>query len=160
MNIRNVSAAMLAIVIFSCLPALSQSEDIQSRTIGFLEAYMRDDSATVLRSIDKDTIVYGSDIAEVFRGRQEIDQMLRDDARLWGGKARLGEPKDVTVYKQKALTTIFFNTTFTLGDRAPIPVRFCFVWRRSGDHWMLVQEANAVVTTGQSARALLGTAGH
>jgi hypothetical protein len=84
--------------------------------------------------------------------------MLSNDARLWSGTAHIGEMKDVTVVKQGHLESIFFQAPFTVGNGPPVPVRFCMIWRHTGNRWLLLQSSNAVVTEHQSAAELL--AGH
>jgi hypothetical protein len=147
--------AILILTFASAAPAHAQSNDVVSWTRSFMDAYTNGDSATVLNSVDEHTTMYGSDVAEIFHGPGGIKTMLLEDAKLWGGKARIGEMKDVTSAKAGDLETIFFNASFTVGDRPPMPVRFCIVRRKSKSHWYLVQSSNSVVTQGQSAEAIL-----
>jgi ketosteroid isomerase-like protein len=136
------------------LPA--QAPDVTSQTRSLLDAYARADANTVLASVDDKTVIYGSDAGEVFRGIAAIREMLSNDARLWSGTAHIGEMKNVTVVKQGPLESIFFQAPFTVGNRPPVPVRFCMIWRHTGNRWLLLQSSNAVVTEHQSAEELLG----
>jgi ketosteroid isomerase-like protein len=105
--------------------------------------------------VDDGSVAYGSDAAEVFRGKPAIAEMLRQDALLWRGSATIGEMRDVSVIEQGDLATIFFNAPFRVGNREPVPVRFSMVWRREKGQWLVVQSQSAAVTEGQSAAALL-----
>jgi hypothetical protein len=132
-----------------------QGGDVRSVTRSFIDAYARGDSDTVLQSIDERTTVYGSDANQVVHGTAEVKVMLAKDAHLWAGKARIGQMRDISTSNEGDLQTIFFNATFSVGNRPPAPVRFCMVWRRSGTVWHLVQGSTAVVTQGQSSKAIL-----
>jgi ketosteroid isomerase-like protein len=134
----------------------AQVSDLTSETRTLLDAYARADANTVLASVDDKTVIYGSDAGEVFRGIAAIREMLSNDARLWSGTAHIGEMKNVTVVKQGPLESIFFQAPFTVGNRPPVPVRFCMIWRHTGNRWLLLQSSNAVVTEHQSAADLLG----
>jgi len=135
--------------------AVAQQRDVRSWTAAFLQAYANADSVTVLHSVDENTTVYGSDAAEVFHGQSGIKSMLANDARLWGGKAHIGEMQDISIAQAGDIATIFFNASFAVGDLPSVPVRFCIVWKRSKTGWYLVQSSSAVVTDGQSAQAIL-----
>lgn len=135
--------------------AVAQQSDVRAWTVTFLESYVKGDSDTVVRSVDDNTTVYGSDAAEAFHGRDGIKSMLANDARLWAGRAHIGEVKDVSISQGGDLQTIFFNASVAVGDQPPVPVRFCMVWRKSTRGWYLVQSSNSVVTEGQSAQAIL-----
>ncbi len=130
--------------------------DLTAQTRAFLDAYARGDRQRVLALIDRAAIVvYGSDAAEVFRGAADVESMLSNDLRLWGGTAQIGPMDHVTVIETKNLTSLFFDAPFSAGGRPPLPVRFAMVWRRSGKKWLLVQSSNVVPTQGQSAAQLL-----
>jgi ketosteroid isomerase-like protein len=135
--------------------ALAQGSGTQTRTRQFLDAYVKGDAGAVMAVVDGGTVAYGSDAAEVFRGRDGVAKMLKEDGQLWRGSAVIGEMKDVSVVEKGELATIFFNAPFQVGGRPAIPVRFSMVWRRKGGHWLLLQSQSAALTEGQSAAALL-----
>jgi hypothetical protein len=142
----------------SCAPHLTaQLSDVTSQTRALLDAYAHADTKTVLASVDDKTVIYGSDAAEIFEGTASIREMLSNDARLWSGTAHIGDMKNVTVVKQGHIESIFFQAPFTVGNRPPVPVRFCMIWRHNNNHWVLLQSSNAVVTEHQSAAELLGS---
>jgi ketosteroid isomerase-like protein len=153
---RLLSALLISACLSLSVPLHASTPDIQSQTRTFLDAYAREDAKTVLGSVDNETVVYGSDVSEVFRGLDSIRAMLSNDARLWSGTAHIGEMQNVTVMRQGNLESIFFQAPFTVGARPPVPVRFCMIWRHTGKHWVLLQSSNAVVTEHQSAAELLG----
>lgn len=143
-------AASAAPVVAGAAPAVT------AQTRLFLDAYARGDRAAVLRLVDGDAVtVYGSDAAEIFRGRAGVATMLDDDRRLWGGAARIGSMKHVSVVERGDLASIFFDADFLMRNRPAIPVRFAMVWRRARGVWRLVQSANVVPTQNQSAALLL-----
>jgi ketosteroid isomerase-like protein len=146
---------MMMVLGLAIAPCFAQISETQARTRGFLDAYVHGDTDTILQSIDNDAVVYGSDAGEVFRGRAGVATMMREDAQLWRGSATIGDMTDVSVVEQGDLSTIFFNAPFRVGNREPVPVRFCLIWKRSGGHWLLVQSQSAALTQGQSAAALL-----
>ncbi len=152
---RSSSALLLSACLSISIGVHAQSSDIQSQTRVFLDAYARGDSKTVLSTVDNNTVVYGSDASEVFRGLDSITAMLANDTRLWSNSAHIGDMQNVTTIKQGNLESIFFQAPFTVGNRPPVPVRFCMIWRRNGKHWLLLQSSNAVVTEHQSAAKLL-----
>lgn len=135
---------------------LAKSVDVTARTRQFLDAYARGDRETVLSMIDPDNVTaYGSDLEEIFHGKAGVDKMLRDDMRLWGGKAHIGEMQHLSLVITGHMAAVFFDADFTVGERKPVPVRFSLVWRDSGNGWKLVQSSNVVPTQGQSAEKLL-----
>jgi ketosteroid isomerase-like protein len=152
---RPPSALLLSTCLSISLCLHAQTPDIQSQTRAFLDAYARGDSKTILAAVDNNTIVYGSDAGEVFRGLDSITTMLSNDARLWSGSAHIGDMQNVTTIKQGNLESIFFQAPFTVASRPPVPVRFCMIWRHNGKRWLLLQSSNAVVTEHQSAAELL-----
>lgn len=105
--------------------------------------------------MNDETAVYGSDAAEVFRGRDAIAKMLANDAKLWGGTARVGEMRDISVVTGGEVQSIFFQAPFTVRGQRPLMVRYCMVWRRSGGKWLLLQSSNSVLTEDQSAEQLM-----
>jgi hypothetical protein len=137
--------------------AFGQKSQTEERTRHFLDSYVRGDTAAVMAVIDEGSVAYGSDAAEVFRGKTAISEMLRQDALLWRGSATIGQMRDVSVIEQDDLATIFFNAPFRVANREPVPVRFSMVWRREKGQWLLVQSQSAAVTEGQSAAALLAS---
>jgi ketosteroid isomerase-like protein len=146
---RRVTA--LAATAFLLGPAFGQSSQTEERTRHFLDSYARGDTAAVMSVVDEGSVAYGSDAAEIFRGKAGISEMLRQDGLLWRGSASIGEMKDVSVVEQGDLATIFFNAPFRVGNREPVPVRFSMVWRREKGQWLLVQSQSAAVAEGQSA---------
>lgn len=127
----------------------AQDKDVRSVTRSFIDAYALADAATVLRAIDERTIVYGGSANQVVRGTRGVKDMLARDAHMWAGKARIGEMKDVSTSNEGSLETIFFNANLVIGNHAPLPVRFCMVWR-TGTIWRLLQASTAIVAKGSS----------
>ncbi|MEO6805549.1 MAG: nuclear transport factor 2 family protein [Edaphobacter sp.] len=134
----------------------AQVHDVKSETRVLLDAYAHQDAKTVLAVISDQTVMYGADSSEIFRGVAQIQTMISNDARLWSGTAHIGDMQNVTVVSHGNLESIFFQAPFTVGNRPPVPVRFCMLWKHSGKHWLLLQSSNAVVTEHQSAAELLG----
>lgn len=139
-----------------CAPSWSQSSPIQDRTRIFLDAYAKGDQQTVLNLIDHSQVtMYGSDVAEVVHGADALLKLMDSDQKIWGGAAHMGPMSHVSVTETKGLATIFFDVTFSVGGRPPIPVRVAAVWKREGKSWLLIQSSNSVVTEHQSAEELL-----
>jgi ketosteroid isomerase-like protein len=129
---------------------------IEALTRTFLDAYAAADSTAVLPLIDADNItVYGSDASEFFQGRAAFLSMLSNDARLWQHSANIGPMQHVSTVFSGDIATIFFDASFTVGGRPPVPLRCAAVWQRHGKRWLLRQAINVVPTTGQSATDLL-----
>src|SRR5580704_18034617 len=93
-------------------PVFGQKSQTEERTRHFLDSYVGGDTAAVMGVVDEGSVAYGSDAAEVFRGKAAISEMLRQDALLWRGSASIGEMRDVSVVEQGDLATIFFNAPF------------------------------------------------
>ncbi|HZQ94487.1 MAG TPA: nuclear transport factor 2 family protein, partial [Candidatus Sulfotelmatobacter sp.] len=105
--------------------------DVVSNTRIFLDAYARGDRQQVLSMIDPAVTAYGSDLDEVFKGRDGVEKMLRDDAQLWNGAAAIGEMQQISTFQDGDVASIFFNAPFRLGKQEPVVVRFAIVWHRS-----------------------------
>jgi ketosteroid isomerase-like protein len=160
MRRRGLAVAVLGIflaVSFGSLASASdrQGEGIVARTRAFLDAYAEGRSQAVLAQIDPAIVIYGSDVAEVFRGPEGVRRMIDGDQKLWRGPAKIGDMQDLSVVTSGDLAVMTFQAPFTLGSRPPVLVRFSMAWRRGKGGWRLVQSANAVPTIGQSAEALL-----
>jgi ketosteroid isomerase-like protein len=155
-----VLAGILSVgILFTGAPASAETHDIATQTRIFLDAYARGDRSTVLGLVNGDEItVFGSDVAEICHGSAEVSRLLSNDLRLWGGPAHIGPMEHVSIAQSGGLASIFFDAPFSAGGRAPLPVRFSMVWRRTGKGWRLVQSSNVVPTQGQSAAQLLATA--
>jgi ketosteroid isomerase-like protein len=154
-----IAAVSLSIFAFATL-GHSQVPDVSSQTRTFLDAYSRGDAKAVLRSVDEDTVAYGSDASEIFHGPIAISSMIENDALLWGGQARIGDMHEISIQSGGKLQTIFFQAPFTITGRPPVQVRFCMVWRNDSGRWHLLQSSNSVVTEGQSAKQLLEGSQH
>lgn len=122
----------------------------------FLDAYAAGDRTAVEAALAPEIVAYGSDSSEFEHGRAEVMRIFDLDHRLWGGSARFGPLRDVSASGDCSHATVMFMRDFAVGDRPPVPVRFAMTWRKRGDAWRLLQTANAVPTTGQSAAELLG----
>jgi len=152
---RNLSIALLA-VLLPASAAWCQNAPIQQLTRTFLDAYAKGDRQTVLGLIDRENItVYGSDAAEVAQGSDAVLQTLALDQQLWGGSAHIGKMEHISLIQNHSLASIFFDVPFSVGNRAPVPVRFAATWKREGKQWLLVQSSNVVPTEHQSAAELL-----
>ena len=57
------------------------------------------------------------------------------------------------VHGQQA--TAHFHVRFSAGGAAPVTVRFATNWRKVDGQWRLMQSANTVPTSGQSAAELV-----
>lgn len=133
----------------------SAREPVVGIARAFLTAYANGERDAVLARVDPQIVMYGSDVAEVFRGVDGVRQMLEGDRKLWRGPASIGSMQDVTVVASGGLSAMTFQAPFSLGSRPPILVRFSMVWKRHGDQWRLIQSANSTPTIGQSAAELL-----
>ncbi len=152
--ISRIAAPFVLAMIFAN-PAVSRSPDVASQTRAFLNAYAKGDRAAVLGMIDPSVTAYGSDISEIAHGVAGVALMLDADRRLWGGPARIGEMRDVSMASGGDLAALTFDAPFELAGRPAVMVRFSMVWRRDGHGWRLVQSVNSTPTVGQSADELL-----
>jgi ketosteroid isomerase-like protein len=129
---------------------------LQATIEEFLAAYAAGDRSKVFSMVSEtESYVYGSDEAEFIVGRNALEQMFDDDMRLWQGTAKFGALRNVSSIRSRDLATMFFDVPFSVAGRPPLTVRFAMVWRRESNGWRLVQSANVVPTTGQSAEELL-----
>ncbi len=155
---RNLTASHLFAfaALLDCALSWGQSSPIQDRTRIFLDAYAKGDQQTVLNLIDHSHVtMYGSDVVEVVHGADAVLTLMDSDQKLWRGTAHMGPMNHVSITETKGLATIFFDVTFSVGGRNPIPVRIAAVWKREGKSWLLIQSSNSVVTEHQSAEELL-----
>jgi ketosteroid isomerase-like protein len=155
--LRLLLAALAAVLFVSPVAAQSQPHprDVIDATRGFLDAYARGDAAAVDAVLADAVVVYGSDRAEVFRGKPAVRELLKADQQLWRGSATIGEISDLSIVEDGDFASLIFQAPFAVGGRPPMTVRFSMVWRRTPQGWRLVQSANTVPTVGQSAAELL-----
>jgi hypothetical protein len=146
-----------AIILTSLLSTgWAQDSPIQKRTQDFLNAYIGGDRNLVLSLIDpKDVTMFGSDVAEVVHGSDALLHLLDADQKLWGGSARIGPMEHVSVVENRSLASIYFDVSFSIAGRPPLPLRMTALWKREGGKWLLVQSSNAVVSEHQTAEELL-----
>ena len=105
--------------------------------------------------IDPNIRLYGSDVAEIYSGREGAGKMFDMDTRLWGGAAHFGDLRAISECRSGDLATLFFDVPLRVASRPERVVRFATLWRYSDGAWRLIQSANMVPTVGQSAEALL-----
>ncbi|MDR3528250.1 MAG: nuclear transport factor 2 family protein [Rhizomicrobium sp.] len=135
--------------------AWAQNIELQSTVASYLNSYAIGDRAAVLGALDPDVRSYGSDVAEVFSGKDAVAKMFDEDMKLWGATAKFGEMHNVSIVSEGALETIFFDVPFSVAGRPPVQVRVAMVWRSGAQGWKLVQSSNTVPTVGQSAADIL-----
>ena len=156
MNLLKIRILMTVLLTAFASPGWAQDSEIQKHTRAFLDAYASGDRQVILASIDqKNIMMYGSDAAEIVHGSDALLKLVTADQRLWGGSARFGPMEHVSLVQSHSLASLFFDISFSVGGRPPVPVRVAAVWKRTGKHWLLVQSSNAVVTEHQSASELL-----
>lgn len=156
MNIERAFTTALFSLIFLTSAAWCQDGQIQKQTRIFLDAYAKGDGQVVLSLMDRDNVtMYGSDAAEVVHGSDAVLKTLALDQQLWGGSAHIGQMEHISLIQNHSLASIFFDVPFSVGNRAPVPVRFSAIWKREGNRWLLVQSSNVVPTVHQSAAELL-----
>jgi ketosteroid isomerase-like protein len=119
-----------------------------------LKSYAANDVAAVLGLLDDDFVLYGSDVKEVVRTREQLRQLMADDFLLWR-TASFGAVTDLDVRVEGSLASAHFHAPFSAGGRPPVVVRFATTWRLVDGRWRLIQSANTVPTVGQSATELL-----
>jgi hypothetical protein len=156
MNLRAAFCLSTIAGLVLASPGWCQDSEVKQQTRAFLDAWARGDKEAVMSVVDRQNVtVYGGDASEVAHGAEELARMLALDQRLWGGAARIGAMEHVTVSESDSLASIFFDAPFSVGDRAPVTVRFAATWKREGEKWLLVQSSNVVPTMHQSAGELL-----
>ncbi len=137
-------------------PTWAQDSEIQKHTQAFLDVYALGDREVILTLIDqKNVIMFGSDLAEIVHGSDALLKLLTADQRLWGGTAHFGAMEHVSLVQNHSFASIFFDISFSVGGRPPVPVRVAAVWKQEGKRWLLVQSSNALVSEHQSAIELL-----
>ena len=135
--------------------AKSPEVDVIAHTKAFLAAYASGDEKAVLSQVAPDVSIYGSDVAETFKGTSGLHRMMEADHRLWRGPAQIGEMQSRSTVCASSLCVLTFQAPFTLAANPPVMVRFTMAWRRSSAGWRLVQSSNSTPTVGQSAEGLL-----
>lgn len=148
----------LILTLANPLTAGPSHNDLQSRIREFLDLYSKKDVAGVMNLVSNDSLlVMGSDLSEVCTRREQVEELLRNDFRLWDS-ASFGRPVQVYTHQSEGLLTAFFDVPFTLrrgGGEQTLVVRFATVWQKTKQGLKLVQSANTTPTVGQSAKDLL-----
>lgn len=163
MQRTKLSALVLLVIVVGTAPPIrahatpngNRSTNVTLMTKSFLDAYAGGDVQSVLSIVARDVTVYGSDGAEVFRGRGGVQKMMEQDQLLWHNSAHIGAMQQVSIFSSRELVSIFFNAPFSVSQGPAVTVRFSIVWRRTGGKWLLVQASSVVPTQGQSAEELL-----
>jgi hypothetical protein len=133
----------------------SEVPDLAAHAKALLDAYAKGDEPAVMAVIDPNIRLYGSDVAEIYSGREGAGKMFDMDTRLWGSDARFGDLRAISEIRSGDLATLFFDVPFSVANRPEILVRFATLWRYSDGAWRLIQSADMVPTAGQSAEELL-----
>src|SRR5690349_16748883 len=129
--------------------------DLAANAKALLDAYAKGDKPAVMALIDPNIRLYGSDVAEIYSGREGAAKMFDMDTRRWGGGARFGDLRAISEFRSDDLATLFFDVPFSVASRPEMVVRFATLWRYHDGAWRLIQSANMVPTVGQSAEELL-----
>jgi hypothetical protein len=154
-TIRILLLAGVALLLFH--PSLdAQQSLIRPLAEQFLDSYVRGDQKQVLSMVDPEITMYGSDRSEFLHGANELSEMMRIDQLLWQKTARITDLCNFSEVSTGSLATLFFDATFTAGNRPPMPLRFATVWKKKHGKWFLVQSSNVVPTEHQSAAEILG----
>jgi hypothetical protein len=133
----------------------SEMPDLAANAKALLDAYAKGDKPAVMAVMDPDIRLYGSDVAEIYSGRESALKMFDLDTRLCGGAAHFGDLRAISEFRSGDLATLFFDVPFSVASRPEMIVRFATLWRYSDGAWRLIQSANMVPTVGQSAEELL-----
>lgn len=154
-----ITAAILSLVscatTSSATAGLSERQQVAARVNELLGRYAANDQEGVVGMIDQhEFTMYGSDRSEIVHNENELRQFMTDDFALWQ-KAQVGAVQDLDIRIDNNLATAFFHVPFSAGGRPPVIVRFSTTWKRIGHQWFLTQSANAVPSTGSSARELI-----
>ncbi len=151
---RIILVANALLLLFN--PSLNaQKSLIRSRAADFLDAYVSGDQNKVLSMVDPGIAMYGSDRDEVVHGTKDLSELMRIDQLLWQKTAHITDLHNFSEVSAGSLATLFFDATFTVGNRPPLPIRFATVWKKTHGKWLLVQSSNVVPTEHQSAMEIL-----
>jgi ketosteroid isomerase-like protein len=149
---------LLMLPLANPLTAGPSNDDLQSRIREFLDLYAKKDVAGVMNLVSSDSlVVMGSDLSEVCTRREQVEELLRNDFRLWDS-AFFGKPVQVYTHESESLITAFFDVPLTMrrgGGEQTLVVRFATGWQKTKQGLKLVQSANTTPTVGQSAKDLL-----
>jgi hypothetical protein len=116
----------------------SETPDLAVHAKAVLDAYAKGDKSAVMALIDPNIRLYGSDVAEIFSGRQG---------------AHFGDLRAISEFRSDDLATLFFDVPFSDASRPEIIVRFATLWRYGDGAWRLIQIANTLPAADQSAEA-------
>lgn len=123
-----------------------------------LDLYARKDIAGVMNMMaDHEVLIMVADLGEVCTSRADIEQLPRNDFRLWDS-ASFRRVNHVYTRQSGKLVSAFFDVPFTTqkaGQQQTFIIRFATVWRKSPQGLQLVESANTVLTVGQSAKEIL-----
>ena len=149
---------LLMLTLANRVTAGPSHNDLQSRIREFLDLYSKKDVDGLMNLASKDSLlVMGSDLSEVCTRREQVEELLRNDFRLWDS-ASFGTPVQVYTHESGSVITAFFDVPFTMrrgGGEQTLVVRFATVWEKTKQGLKLVQSANTTPTVGQSAKELL-----
>jgi ketosteroid isomerase-like protein len=149
---------LLILTLANPLAAGPSQNDLQSRIREFLDLYSKKDVAEIMKPVSNDgALVMGSDLSEVCSGREQVEELLRNDFQLWDS-ASFGKPAQVYTRESESLITAFFDVPFTLrsgSNEQTLVIRFTSVWQKTKQGLKLVQSMNTTPTVGQSAKELL-----
>jgi hypothetical protein len=122
-TIRIILLAGAALLLFNPILYAQQSV-IRSQAAHFLDAYVSGDQNKVLKMVDPGITMYGSDRNEVLHGTKELSELMRLDQLLWQKTARITDLCNFSEVSTGSLATLFFDATFTVGNRPPLPRQF------------------------------------
>lgn len=158
---RMLRFSLLLLLTIFCTGALRAStpgDDLPSRLREFLDLYASKDIPGLMNLVGDDSlVVMGSDLSEVCTTRSQVEELLRNDFRLWDS-ASFGTLSRVFTHQSRNTITAFFDVPFTMrrgANEQTVVVRFATVWSRTASGLKLIQSMNTVPTVGQSAKDLL-----
>jgi hypothetical protein len=119
----------------------------------------QNDLAGVMSMVaEGDVLVMGSDLQQICSSRAHVEELLRDDFKLWD-RSSVGKIRMVSTQRSGKLITAFFDAPFPFrrgNNEQTVVARFATAWKRISQGRMLVQRANSTPTVEQSAQELLG----
>lgn len=120
----------------------SEKPDLAAYAKALLDAYAKGDEPTITALIDPNVRLYGSDVAELYSGRQGTGKMFDMDTRLWAGAAHFGDLQAISEFRSGDLATLFFEVPFAVANRPEMVVRFATLWRYREGTWRLIESDN------------------
>lgn len=131
-----ITALALAALAITQLARADDVDDVRERALSWADNIGKGNPDVMVALYDPEAILHGTSSPVLRQGHALIREYfagITPDLQL---SMAFREPMHIRVFGDTAVNTGFYTTR--IGANEPIPLRYSFVYRKTGDDWLIV----------------------